>query len=232
MKTLIFGATGILILVAYAIYGNPALFLQEHSIILVFGGTGLVFLLSTPVSVLNVIHRAVRSLKNDEHLSDYADEFTRLAKSRSLEHRSKNALIAYAQELWDQGVDPDLFVVLLSQRRMELENETLDAVQALKNLAKYPPAMGMIGTVMGMIALFSQLDQQKNNVGTNLALAMTATFFGLLVSNALISPLADRLQVRHVYLRRLYSNIYQLILLINQGEPAALINGELDERSA
>lgn len=232
MRTLLLGAGGIFILVAYSIHRDPQLFLQEHSMLLVIGGTGLIFLFSTPPSVIKAVFKSIRHLRIDEKLGDYEPEFLSLSKTRSLPHRSRNALIAYSQDLWDQGVDADLFVVLLSQRRMELENETLDAVQALKNLAKYPPAMGMIGTVMAMILLFSQLDQKKSDIGANLALAMTATFFGLILSNALISPLADRLQVRHVYLRRLYANIYQLLLLINQGEPPALINGELDERVA
>ena len=113
---------------------------------------------------------------------------------------------------------------------MEIENETIDAVQAFKNLAKYPPALGMTGTVIGMIGLFTNL-QDKSQIGSHLATAMTATFLGLVLTNMFISPLADRLQVRHINRKRMFGNVYQILLLINQDEPAQLVQSELDGRS-
>jgi chemotaxis protein MotA len=145
--------------------------------------------------------------------------------------KSNHHFISYAQELWNQGIDPELFIVLMSQKKAELESHTFDSVHALKNLAKYPPTLGMTGTVMGMISLFSSLDDNKNSVGTALSVAMTATFMGLILANILISPLADRLHVRHVNQQRMLENMYELLLLINQGEPSALIREELNERA-
>ena len=90
----------------------------------------------------------------------------------------------------------------------------------------------MAGTVMGMIALFSSLDQQSDSIGADLALAMTATFFGLILANAFVAPLADRLQVQQVRDQRLYQAIYELLLLINAGEPVSLVHDEVQSRAA
>mgnify|MGYP000347895316 CR=1 FL=1 len=125
-----------------------------------------------------------------------------------------------------------LFIVLLSQKKNELVSEHSDSVQTMKNMAKYPPALGMAGTVMGMIALFSSLDSNQGNIGKDLALAMTATFFGLILANAVFSPLADRLQVNQVHNQRLYRSLYEILLLINQDEPGSLIMDEVDHRAA
>jgi chemotaxis protein MotA len=212
---------------------NFQFYLQPHSILIVIGGTGALLIFATPGTVLRSLSRSiVRLFGEAQPFAYYKSEINELAKTRRLSGRSKNPLLNYAAELWEQGLDPDLFIVLLSQRKNELLSEQTDAVQSLKNLAKYPPALGMAGTVMGMIALFSSLDSKPDRIGGELALAMTATFFGLILSNALIAPLADRLQVQQVRDQRLYQALYEVILLINGGEPIALVTDEVNQRAA
>lgn len=234
MIGLIFGLVSILSVMYFSIGSENVLYyLQPHSILIVFGGSVSLLVFATPWIVLKSLFRSVGRLMHEaKSFSHFGKQIEELAKTRKLAEPSKNPLIAYAIELWDQGVDPDLFIVLLSQKKNELLSEQTDAVQSLKNLAKYPPALGMAGTVMGMIALFSSLDSKKDSIGGDLALAMTATFFGLILANALIAPLADRLQVQQVRDQRLYQAIYELILLINNGEPESLVTDEVKNRAA
>src|SRR5690606_26967501 len=134
--------------------------------------------------------------RKSQRIDEFRSEFQALMKDRALRQPSVNPLINYAAELWGQGIDPELFIVLISQRRDELERGHAGAVQALRNLAKYPPALGMTGTVMGLVSLFSVLGiDDKAALGPSLALAMTATFFGLVTANCLVTPLADHLHV-------------------------------------
>jgi flagellar motor component MotA len=130
----------------------------------------------------------------EERLLSYQTVFESLSKDKNRGvSGGAHPLIAYASDLWSQGIEPDLFIVLLSQKRNEILSRGLDAIQALKNLSKYPPALGMTGTVMGIVNVFYALDQNKDSIGLNLSMAMTATFLGLILANVLISPLADRL---------------------------------------
>jgi chemotaxis protein MotA len=139
----------------------------------------------------------------------------------------------YAVELWEKGTSAEMFQVLISQKKEKLENQTLDAVQAIRNLAKYPPALGMTGTVMGLVSLFANLNaENKAQLGPALGLAMTATFFGLIMANALLMPLADRLQVVHLRRKEYYTSLYQVLLLINRREANILIMSEVQDRAA
>lgn len=229
-----FGFIAILIVMTFSIgVENLVFYLQPHSILIVMGGTLALLVFATPWIVLKSLARSIGRLTSEAKPFEwYASQINELAESRQLKEPSKNPLIQYAVELWSQGIDPDLFIVLLSQKKNELLSEQTDAVQSLKNLAKYPPALGMAGTVMGMVALFSSLDQKSDTIGADLALAMTATFFGLVLANALVSPLADRLQVQQVRDQRLYQAIYELLLLINSGEPVSLVQDEVVNRAA
>ena len=66
----------------------------------------------------------------------------------------------------------------------------------------------------------------------SLSLAMTATFYGLILTNTVISPMADRLQVKHVQESQTNQGIYELLLLINRGESSSFIEDEMRYRAA
>jgi chemotaxis protein MotA len=203
------------------------------SLLVVLGGTVGIFLLTTPSAVLLSLAQTLRTLfEREDDISAHRADLERLLKNRFTPTTSRSVLIQYASELWAQGVEPDLFIALLSQKKSELNSRFIDATQALKNLSKYPPALGMIGTVMGMVALFSKLDQEKQHIGSSLSLAMISTFLGLILTNFVVAPLADRLQVRQLRQQRTYEAIYEILLLINGNEPQALIQEEMQLRVA
>ena len=210
------------------------LYINGHSIIIVIVGTLAILAFTTPVSGLKSLFRSVRSLlRPDGRLDELTDDFKALSATRKLPRPSVNELVNHAAELWEQGVTPELFTVLISQKRTELEDKHLDAVQALRNLAKYPPALGMTGTVIGLIALFRNLGgENQAAIGPALGLAMTATFFGLILTNGIVMPLADRMQVKHLQNKRLHKNVYQILLLINHGEAESIITDEVADRAA
>ena len=233
MNNVIFGFFAILIVLVGSIEGSWKAYWQIHSLVIVFGGTAAILVFSTPGPVLKSLWQSLKEiLKKETTIIEFTQVLNSLSQNRTQAHKSHHPLISYAQDLWSQGIDPDLFIVLLSQKRKELEAKKMDGVHALRNLAKYPPTLGMTGTVIGMISLFASLDNNKGNVGAALSIAMTATFFGLILANIFIAPIADRLHVNHVSQQRVLQNIYELLLLINQGEPSTLVKEEIHDRAA
>jgi chemotaxis protein MotA len=233
MNNIFAGFIAIFAVLFFSVDGNWTSYFQMHSVIIVIGGTAAVLVFSTPGDVLRSLGSHILGLmKQEDRTATYRDALLSLADSRQSPLPKSHKLVEYAQELWSQGIDPDLFIVLLSQKRKEIDARSADVVHAIKSLAKYPPTLGMTGTVIGMIKLFSTLDSNKSSVGSALSTAMTATFLGLVLANIFIAPIADRLHIRHVAHQRVLDNCYEILLLINQGEPSALIREELNERSA
>ena len=60
-------------------------------------------------------------------------------------------------------------------------------------LADAAPAMGMIATVIGLIRMFSRLDDPAR-IGQPMATALIATLAGLIVANLIAGPIAERLE--------------------------------------
>jgi chemotaxis protein MotA len=212
---------------------NLALYFQVHSLALVGLGTlGVLFVTSTPKTILASLMATMDVFKSDQHFSDSVEDLRKLSKNRYTALAKPHALISYGQQLWEQGTDPELFIVLLSEKKNELESKGIEVIHNLKNLSKYPPALGMVGTVLGMISLFSALDKNQERIGEALATAMSATLLGLILSNFLISPLADRLHVRHFKDKKTLTAIYEVLLLINSSEPFEIIEEEVLQRAA
>lgn len=221
---------GLIFIITVLIYGlqdaKSDVLLNEHALIVVAVGTVAVLFFSTPLRNLIGLFRSVWDLRRkDPSNGDVSETLLGLANDKFL--RSKefiHPLIDQAQAFWEQGLEQHLVEELILQKLDELNARTEQPVAALRNLAKYPPALGMTGTVIGMIALFSELNaENKAAIGPALAFAMTATFYGLALANFLIMPLADRLHVRHMSRMKRNEMVANILLLINRSEPAALV---------
>lgn len=209
-------------------------YIVGHSIIVVFGGTLAVGAICTPFPVWIAMFKNIFALFKSRHgMTQVKSELVKLAANRSQVTKSKDPMIQYAIGLWEKGVDQGTFVALISQFRDKMEHEEGESISALQNLAKYPPALGMLGTVMGMITLFANLGtSDKSALGPSLATAMTATFYGLVLTQGLLSPLADRLVVEVMHRKKYYGYVYEILNLINHREPVNMIEEEIAHREA
>lgn len=221
---------GILLVAAviwYSFQGQSAeALLNAHSIIIVCMGTIAILLFSTPFHEVKELFKYLKMLLHRAHSFDQVkDNLLLVAKNKKVKsEKFKHPLMIFAQELWEQGLDEKMFAMLLTHKLEEINTASEKPIATLKNLAKYPPALGMTGTVIGMIALFSNLSaDNKAAIGPSLALAMTATFYGLAMANFLIMPLADRLHVWHLAETKNNELIFQTLLMINKNEPIAII---------
>jgi len=213
---------------------NVSNYMNAHAAMIVLGGTVAVLLVGTSFTVIKSLGTNIMSLFRPRlGMKDVRDELMKMADNRSAVKTSKDPLIVYALSLWERGEDQHSFQALISQYRDKLEGDDNEAISALQNLAKYPPALGMMGTVMGMISLFASLgSSNKDQLGPALGIAMTATFYGLLIANAILLPLADRLLVESLNRKKYFGFVYEILTLINRREPVNKINEEITTREA
>ena len=209
-------------------------YFNAHSIIIVMGGTAMVLAIGTPTSVIIALFKTIFALfKPRKTITTVKADLMKLAENRGSLKSSKDPMIQYSIELWERGVDSATWQALISQCRDQLETEQHEAVSSLVNVVKYPPALGMLGTVMGMISLFANLgSSDKSQLGPSLGIAMTATFWGLIMANGLMNPLADRINVENIHRKHYYGAVYEILTLINRREPVNMIEEEIGNREA
>jgi chemotaxis protein MotA len=75
----------------------------------------------------------------------------------------------------------------------ERERRHQGAIGYWRSVAETAPAMGMIGTVIGLIQMFAALED-LSRIGPAMALAMLTTLYGIVLATVIAGPLAARLE--------------------------------------
>jgi chemotaxis protein MotA len=98
-------------------------------------------------------------------------------------------------ELYSFGLSKEKVQIILEERIYEKINALKDASNKIRSLAKYPPAFGLAGTVLGLVNLMRHLSSaaDASETGAQMAIALVATFYGLLVANAVVNPVGEKM---------------------------------------
>ncbi|HEY0271484.1 MAG TPA: MotA/TolQ/ExbB proton channel family protein [Sphingomonas sp.] len=101
--------------------------------------------------------------------------------------------LAHAAARLADARDPAAFLAW-GEADLDARAERHDAAQGVwRAAADVAPAMGMIGTVVGLIRMFATMDDPAA-IGPGMALALTTTLYGVIVANVIAGPIAGRLE--------------------------------------
>ena len=186
---------------------NPYAFLDYHAALIVFGGTIAVAAISFQIDrmglMLKVFYfRVVRGQKYDyvsiiRDLMVISDAYrTNDPKLPEIVKRSPDHFVQEAMGiLMDDFLDPEEMAHILKLRATTMYFRYQEDAKKFKALGKFPPAMGLMGAVLGMIALLQTLGQPgaEANIGPAMAVALVATLYGIAFANLFILPIAENL---------------------------------------
>ena len=124
------------------------------------------------------------------------------------------------------GNDPDTIQDLMNTEIESMEERHESVHSVFDALGKYAPAFGMIGTLIGLIAMLQSLED-PTAIGAGMAVALITTFYGAFVANLMFIPMAGKLTKRstdEVLQKRL---IISGVLAIQMGENPRIIKTKL-----
>ena len=182
---------------------TPLAFFDPLALALVLGGTLLATVLRTPARDL---HRAVRALATLLHASFSAAPLLaqiaalgRIARKHGVMALDRNVLgdpdVAAAVTGIVDGLAPDTVVAQLDYARVARVERHLAAAEVWAGAAEAAPAMGMVGTLVGLVRMFAAMSDPAA-IGGAMAVALLATLYGALLANLLLMPVAHRLRAR------------------------------------
>ena len=220
------------------------LFKRYEAFILVFGGTIAATMISFPMKTF------VRGLR-----TGFAMAFT---EPQYHEHEIIANLVTFAEkarregllaleneaaELDDEfmrkgiqlvidGRDADIIRKILETEVLFVQERNAKAESVLMTMGGFSPTLGIIGTVLGLIAMLKGLgDTAGGNVtgkiGIATAQAFVATFFGISLANLLWLPLGAKVKERNGQLLLLREIMIEGILSIQAGDNPRLLEEKL-----
>ena len=186
-------------------------FLDPVALSIVGGGTVFAVLLRTPwrdlgrgIAALRVLGR--RPLDADP-LIEQIGALTRIARRHGLIALDRTVIadsdIAAAVAAAVDGAGEDTITALLQQRRIARFERHRAAADMWSGAAEIAPAMGMIGTLIGLVQMFGAM-KDPATIGGAMAIALLTTLYGAMLANLLAMPIAARLKrrARHEVLER------------------------------
>jgi chemotaxis protein MotA len=102
-------------------------------------------------------------------------------------------LLSEGYELIHLGIESDKVQQIL-EARLDARLKRLRRVSmAIKGIAKYPPAFGLMGTVFGLIKVMQGISKgmSATDGALEMGLALACTMYGLLAANFLIAPFGE-----------------------------------------
>ena len=209
-------------------------FFNPEGLIIVVGGTIAILLITSKKEELFGFFRLVKNLiikkTRERKTKEILLECTKAIEKGKMPSDTGHAFLDKAIGWLQAGLrGKDLEKLLEDGARLEIERDHNNA-QVLQNLAKYPPALGMVGTVFGIIAIFNGLgtaDGQKS-IGVNLAFAMTATLYGLIVANFIVSPLSELLAQAATHEEIELAMIVEIVKLWADKQPAFFVQEHIE----
>ncbi|THD38275.1 MAG: biopolymer transporter ExbB [Sphingomonas sp.] len=178
-------------------------FIDPAAIVIVAGGTLAATILRTPFRDLARGVAALATLPRRQldaaPLIDQVAALGRIARRHGV-HTLDRSVIADADvaaaiaEIVD-GARPTDVTRLLDERRRARILRHAAAADMWAGMAEVAPAMGMVGTLVGLVKMFLAMTDPAA-IGAGMAVALLATLYGALIANLVAMPIAVRLRRR------------------------------------
>ncbi len=190
----------------YLLGMDIATYFEDVALIVVFGGTICAAVITYPISdlvkVMQAFLRIARRMPDSkkEHVKQLieiskANQASPQALIDVIEKGKVNPFLKDGLELIMAGFTKEEINQIMSERiyRDHEREERYGAL--LRTLSKYPPAFGLVGTVLGLVALMRAVaaGADAGEIGLRMALALVATFYGLLLTNFVLVPMGENL---------------------------------------
>ncbi len=187
-----------LVLASILMNSGRDLFWSAPSAAIVIGGTGAAVMIAYPLNeLLRVMGLGVRVFlikKADNYelieLMVGVCNVARKGGVLAIESKLKdvdNDFLKKGLEMTVDGKDEATVNALLKREMKQIQKSHKDGWEIFNDAGKFAPAFGMIGTLIGLIQMLSDLSD-VNTVGPKMAVALITTFYGAVMANLFLFP--------------------------------------------
>lgn len=229
---------GVLGSATYFSTASTLVFLNFPGLAIVLGGTTAATLICYPMKeVARVLQLFFLALGREElPMADYVRALVTLAHDAStkgkvsLEKRLpgiENEYLKDALQMVVDGYTRDEMREILDTRIQQTYEQETSSAGIYRTMSRLSPAFGIIGTLIGLIAMMQAMGADLKEIGPAMATALTTTLYGILLANMVFLPIAVKVEKRIEERVILMSLIRDGVLFIRDKAPAAIVLDKL-----
>jgi chemotaxis protein MotA len=233
---LVFGAS--LIVGSVFVSGHADLFWNIPSAFIIFGGTIGATIMAFPPQRLKTIGTVIKKafskaqfdLRTDIATLVRCAEISRkdglLALENYLDDLTDDAFLKQGIQFIIDGADEEQLRNLLEGSTYFMKQRHQKGAAMLDMIAATAPALGLLGTYVGLIPMLNNLDD-ASTLGPMMALELVSSFYGAFLAYVIFSPLAKRLKFMNKEEETRRELLIEGLSGIQQGKNPRLIREEL-----
>jgi len=219
---------------------NPLSFINGAGLAIVIGGTIAALFISYPLREIKQAFRTLKTILFYESLNPQkeANEIIAVSKmwfgrdsiavENEIEKINNPYLRAGIQLVVDKTPVEDI-LSLLRWRIARLRAKEKTAADIFRSMSYFAPAFGMIGTLVGLINMLQIIEAKDIGLITlNMGMALTTTFYGLILANLIFNPIAIKLERRTEQRVMIMSMVMEGIILITDRRTPSFIRETLN----
>lgn len=179
-------------------------FWDVASLFITVFGSFFAVMIAVPMSTLKKVPSAVRNAFIDKQVpaAELIERFVELSKKArkegllSLEDEVQNIQDEFLKngiQMVVDGIEPEIIREIMELEISEMEKRHQSVISFFKLWAALAPAFGMIGTLVGLIQMLKNL-QDQSTLGPSMAVALITSFYGSVMANLFFNPLATKLE--------------------------------------
>ena len=224
-----------IVLAAMVTGGSALVFVNVPSLLIVLGGTFMVVMVKFSIGqffgAFKVAARAFFfKVENPEELIEKTVHLANIARKEGMLALENEEV---ENEFLDEGIkmliDGNSNEVISAVMNKDLQ-QTIDrhkwGAKVWEAIGDVAPAMGMIGTLIGLVQMLSAMDDPKS-IGPAMAVALLTTLYGAMLANMIAMPIADKLKLRKDDEGRVKSMCIDGVLAIQEGQNPRIIESML-----
>ena len=193
-----------LVITALSMSGSVRSFYNLPSVMIVFIGTLAVTMMSFSLretfGALGVVWRAVfPSHRAPQQAATVILSLASLARSRGIlaldpviDQLHPSPLLQRAIAMAVDGATAEEIETVMSHEIAAISERDNRNANVMRRAAEVAPAMGLIGTLVGLIQMLANLDD-PTAIGPAMAIALLTTFYGAILAYMVFAPLASKL---------------------------------------
>ena len=232
-----FLATWILVIASMASGGNIGAYFDVPSLMNTIGGAIGATIISNPGPRLKAITGCLKNVfftqQRDlvgmvQMIVSFAEKARReglLALEADIAEVESD-FMKKAMQLVVDGTDPELVRAILDTEIGNFEDRHSANKAVFDNLTEFAPSFGMIGTLIGLIAMLGNL-QDVSALGPGMAVALITTMYGSMMANMFGSPVSKKLAARSAEEVKSMELMVEGILAIQAGENPRIVEEKL-----
>jgi chemotaxis protein MotA len=222
--------------------GAPLIFVDGASMLIVFGGTIGATLTHYPLDTVLSVGRVIRKtlIAKNPTTTEILDQIVHFANRArregilALEPLVKgldNAYLRKGLQLTVDGLEPESIQSIMEAEINSTESRHEIGIDLLSAMAAYSPALGMIGTVIGLVQMLKNMND-PSTIGPSMAVALITTFYGAILANLVFLPLVGKLKHRAKEETHIMEMQLEGVLGISRGDNPRIIAEKLSSFQA